>query len=151
MFNLFDYIKQYCKNRNIENYDVKSRVLTLKDFDNPQTFSPGIAFFYKMQVNGEIQNVANLQNPFCIIQTPTEIFNFSDIATVKDFGTMQTAESDFVFVADNMLNVDLQTGANALFANVYSAQLMYLYATPLPYFKGGKNNKKNVLQVDIND
>lgn len=151
MFNLFDYIKQYCKNRNIENYDIKSRVLTLKDFAFKQTFAPGIAFFYNMKVNGVIQNVANLQYPFCIIQTPTEIFNFSDIATVKDYGTLQTAESDFVFVADNMLNVDLQTGSNALFANIYSAQLMYLYATPLPYFKGEKNGKKNVLQVDIND
>lgn len=149
MFNLFDYIKLYCQNRNIKNYDVKSRVLTLKDFANTQTFAPGFAFFYKMQVSGEINNIANLQNPFMLIQTPTEIFNFAEIATVKDFGSIQTAESEFVFVADNMLTVDLRTGSNFLFQNICSAQLMYLYATPLPY--NSNKDSHNVLQVDINN
>lgn len=148
MFNLIDYIKQYCANRNIKNYDLKSRVITLKDFSKNQTFAPGTAFFYKMQVTGEITNIANIQNPFLVIKTQTDAFEFEEIAKIKDYGTIQAAESDFVFVADNMLKIDLMTGANALFHQIYSAQLFYLYATPLPYNAGGGSNEK-VFQVNV--
>lgn len=148
MFNLIDYIKQYCANRNIKNYDLKSRVITLKDFSKNQTFAPGVAFFYKMQVTGEITNIANIQNPFLVIRTQTDAFEFEEIAKIKDYGTIQAAESDFVFVAENMLKIDLKTGANALFNQIYSAQLFYLYATPLPYNAGG-GNKEKVFQVNV--
>lgn len=148
MFNLIDYIKQYCANRNIKNYDLKSRVITLKDFSKNQTFAPGIAFFYKMQVTGEITNIANIQNPFFVIKTQTDAFEFEEIAKIKDYGTIQAAESDFVFVAENMLKIFLKTGANALFNQIYSAQLFYLYATPLPYNAGG-GNKEKVFQVNV--
>lgn len=148
MFNLIDYIKQYCANRNIKNYDLKSRVITLKDFSKNQTFAPGVAFFYKMQVTGEITNIANIQNPFLVIRTQTDAFEFEEIAKIKDYGTIQAAESDFVFVAENMLKIDLKTGSNALFNQVYSAQLFYLYATPLPYNAGG-GNKEKVFQVNV--
>ena len=71
-----------------------------------------------------------------------------EIAKIKDYGTIQAAESDFVFVAENMLKIDLKTGANALFNQIYSAQLFYLYATPLPYNAGG-GNKEKVFQVNV--
>lgn len=147
MFNLIDYITKYCANRNIKNYDLKSRVITLKDFSKNQTFAPGTAFFYKMQVTGEITNIANIQNPFLVIRTQTDAFEFEEIAKIKDYGTIQAAESDFVFVAENMLKIDLKTGANALFNQVYSAQLFYLYATPLPYSSANGNEK--VFQVNV--
>ena len=148
MFNLIDYIKQYCANRNIKNYDLKSRVIKLKDFSKNQTFAPGVAFFYKMQVTGEITNIANIQNPFLVIKTQTDAFKLEEIAKIKDYGTIQAAESDFVFVAENMLKIDLKIGANALFNQVYSAQLFYLYATPQPFNVGSGSNEK-VFQVNV--
>jgi hypothetical protein len=55
----------------------------------------------------------------------------SQIVNIKDFGSVQQANADFIFVSDNMLKTDLKEGANALFSNIYSAQLFYYYVTIL--------------------
>ena len=57
---VFEYIKQYCANRGITRYDVRSKVLTKKDFALPHTFAPGIAFFYRFCATGTINNIADI-------------------------------------------------------------------------------------------
>lgn len=151
MFDIINYIDNYADNHGIEKYDLKGRVLTLKDFNKPQTFAPGIAFFYDMKVTGEIVNVSDIENPFLFVETPTEIFDFAQIATIKDYGTIQTAESNLIIVADNMLTVNMSV--NTLFQTVHSAQFYYLYLTILQRENAEKKARKaynnDSLRVDV--
>lgn len=142
---IFEYIENYCKIHGIINKSVKSKVLTKKDFAKTQTFAPGIAFFYKLSIDGEIDNVDNINNAFLTINTPTEFYNFAEIADIVDNVTLQHAQSDFIFVCDNMLEINLSEGANALFSKIYNAKLFYMYVLPLP---GNGVNSQNV-KVDI--
>lgn len=138
MSNVFDYIKNYCKVHNFDNVSYKSSVLTLRDFSNPQTFAPGFAVFYKMQVVGEVQNIATIDKPFLTVSTPTDFWDFAQIAALHDDGVLQRAESDFLFVCDGQMNIDLQVGSNALFQQVFNAQMYYIYVSILP-----ENERKN--------
>jgi hypothetical protein len=130
--NVFDFINNYAKAHNIKNYAIKSRVLTKDDFSQKFSFAPGIAFFYKEIASGIIQNIANLTESFFTVSTPTEFFDFTKIAKIEDNGSIQHAESDFIFVADNTMTINCVEGANALFSQIYSAQLYYFYLTVLP-------------------
>ena len=142
---IFEYIENYCKVHGIKSKSVKSKVLTKKDFATPLTFAPGIAFFYRLSIDGEIDNVENINNAFLTINTPTEFYNFAEIADIVDNVTIQHAQSDFIFVCDNMLTINLSEGANALFSKVYNAKLFYMYVTPLPDTDGNARN----INVDI--
>jgi hypothetical protein len=128
---VFDYIRQYCGNRGINRYDVRSKVLVKRDFALPHTFAPGIAFFYRFCATGTINNIADITERVLDISTSNEFFDMSQIVNIKDFMTVQQANADFIFVSDNMLKTDLKEGANALFSNIYSAQLFYYYVTIL--------------------
>lgn len=128
---VFEYIKQYCANRGITRYDVRSKVLTKKDFALPHTFAPGIAFFYRFCATGTINNIADITERVLDISTSNEFFDMSQIVNIKDFMTVQQANADFIFVSENMLKTDLKEGANALFNTIYSAQLFYYYVTIL--------------------
>lgn len=142
---IFEYIANYCKVHGIKNYSVKSKVLVKKHFANPLTFAPGIAFFYRLSIDGEIENIENINNAFLTINTPTEFFNFADIADITDNVTLQHAQSDFIFVCDNMLRINLSEGNDALFSKIYNAKLFYYYVTPLPDADGNTQN----INVDI--
>lgn len=130
--NLFDYISNYAAVHGIKNYSVKNSVLTLNDFAQQQTFAPGIAFFYKVCISGEIQDVADLSKPCMTVTTPTDFWDFGQIGIVRDDGVIQRLESDFIFVADGIMNINLPTGANALFSQVHNAQMFYCYLSILP-------------------
>lgn len=132
MLSVFDYITNYCAIHGIKRYSLKSAVITLSDFSQQQTFAPGVAFFYKVLVSGEIQNIANMSLPSLTIKTPTDYWDFSRIGIVRDDGVLQRLDSDFVFTADGIMNIDLQSGANALFSQIFSAQLFYIYLSILP-------------------
>lgn len=145
MANIFDYISQYCKAHDIPNYDAKSRVLTKDDFAKSHTFAPGIAFFYRLACCGQIENVNNIGLSFLECTTPTEFFDFSKIAELHDCGTIQKATSDFIFVSDNMLFLNLHEGDDALFKTISNIQLHYMYIMPL-----SGNGSTNQIQIDIN-
>lgn len=130
--NLFEYIKNYSKVHGIKNYSLKSKVLTKADFANTHSFAPGIAFFYRLSVCGEIDDVNNINSKFLTINTPTEFFDMSKIVDIVDNVTLQHAESNFIFVSDNMLTLELSEGANCLFSKIFNAKLFYMYLTVLP-------------------
>ena len=142
--NIFDYIKQYCEAHGIAKYEAKSRVLTKDDFAKSQSFAPGIAFFYKLSACGEIENVSNIGLSFLELTTPTEFFDFSKIAELHDCGTIQRATSEFIFVSDNMLFLNLHEGDGALFKNIANIQLFYMYVTPL------ESGQQQQIQIDVN-
>lgn len=132
MLNVFDYIENYCKIHGIKAKSFKSSVLTKDKLSEPLTFAPGIAFFYKLRVTGEIQNIANFGKPFLTVDTQTDFWDFSKIGNVYDDGAIQHVESDFPFIADNMMTVKLVEGADALFQRIDSVQMYYIYVSILP-------------------
>lgn len=143
--NVFDFIKNYCETHNIKNYALRSCVLTKEDFSKNQSFAPGIAFFYKEAVSGLITNVNQLSEPFLTVQTTSEFWDFSKICKIVDNGTIQHAESDFIFICDNTMNITCIEGSTALFDTIYNAQLFYYYLTVLP-----SSYNEQQIKVDIN-
>lgn len=133
MLNVFDYIKNYCEVHGIKAASYKSCVLTKDKITEKQTFAPGIAFFYRLRVTGEVQNIANLTKPFLTVDTQTDFLDFAKIANVYDDGAVQHVESDFPFVCDGMMQVSVSEGANALFQRIDSIQMFYIYVSILPY------------------
>lgn len=128
--NVFDYIQAYADAHGISDYSVKSKILTLDDFATVQTFAPGVAFVHKIAVTGEINTVDDLNKQFLTAATNSDYYDFGKIGVISDFGSMQKNESDFVFDCDNRLTLDLKSGANAMFAKIFSAQLHYIYMLP---------------------
>lgn len=149
MLNVFDYIENYCKVHKIRTKSFKSCVLTKDNITENLTFAPGIAFFYRTRVVGEIQNIANLSNPFMIVETPTDIWDFSKIGEVHDDGVLQRVESDFIFTADNTMKIDLQEGANCLFNTINSLQMFYIYVSILPDEPTNADNAR-VYDIQVN-
>lgn len=145
MNNIFDYIKQYCESHSIGRWEAKSRVLTKDDFAKSHSFAPGIAFFYRLSACGQIENVNNIGLSFLECTTPTEFFDFSKIAELHDCGTIQKATSDFIFVSDNMLFLNLHEGDGALFSSIANIQLYYMYVTEL---QGGAQRQQ--IEIDVN-
>ncbi len=142
MLNIFDYIENYCRVHDIKDKSFKSSVLTKDKLSEKLTFAPGIAFFYKLRVTGEIQNIANFGKPFMTVDTQTDYWDFSKIGNVYDDGAIQHVESDFPFIADNMMTVNLEEGANALFQRIDSVQMFYIYVSILPYEADNANNAR---------
>lgn len=147
MLNVFDYIENYCKVHGIKTKSFKSCVLTKDNLSAQQTFAPGIAFFYRTRVTGSINNIADLSKYFMIVKTPTDIWDFGKIGDVHDDGALQRVESDFIFVADNTMTVDLQEGANCLFANINTVQMFYIYVSILP---DAPEDKARVYDIQVN-
>ena len=145
MNNIFDYIKQYCESHGVGRWEAKSRVLTKDDFAKSHSFAPGIAFFYRLSACGQIENVNNIGLSFLECTTPTEFFDFSKIAELHDCGTIQKATSDFIFVSDNMLFLNLHEGDGALFSSIANIQLYYMYVTEL---QGGRQRQQ--IEIDVN-
>lgn len=141
--NVCDFIANYCNTHNINNYALRSKVITLDEFAKHHSFAPSIAFFYKLEATGEIQNVTQFGNNFITVTTNTDFFDFAKIAKISDDGTIQHASSDFIFVADTMLKIDIKQGSNALFNKIYNAQLFYMCLTIL-----SPTQKKNQIQID---
>lgn len=130
--NVYDYINNYCKVNGIGNFEIKSRVLTKEDFAKKLTFAPGIAFFYRLSACGVIESVNNLTESFLTASTQTDFFDFGKIAEIHDNGSIQSAKSDFIFMCDNMLDLKLHEGENALFSQIYNIQLFYMYVYSIP-------------------
>ena len=149
MLNVFDYIENYCKVHGIKTKSFKSCVLTKDKLSERQTFAPGIAFFYRTRVTGTINNIADLDKDFLIVQTPTDIFDFAKIGDVHDDGVLQRVESDFIFIADNTMTIDLKEGANCLFSAINTVQLFYIYVSILPYEPSASQEGK-VYDITVN-
>lgn len=130
--NIFDYIQKYAEAHGIADYSVKSRIITLDQFATVQHFAPGVAFFHKLIITGDINDVKDLKNKLLTADTVSDFYDFAKIATVSDMGTLQKAESDFIFDCDNMLTLDLHQGEGAVFQEIYSAQLQYIYFMQKP-------------------
>lgn len=153
MLNVFDYIENYCKVHGIKAKSFKSSVLTKDKLSDKLTFAPGIAFFYKLRVTGEIQNIANIGKPFLTVDTQTDFWDFSKIGNIYDDGAIQHVESDFPFIAENMMQVTLAEGATALFQRIDSVQMFYIYVSILPSDANADNAKVYDITVNrrIND
>lgn len=132
MLNVIDYIKNYAQSHGIADYELKQRIITLEQFSKSHSFAPGVAFFHKLIITGDILNVADLAKPLLTADTVSDFFDFSKMVTVADFGTVQRVESDFIMSCDNMLTLKLSQGEGAMFENIYSAQLLYIYMQPKP-------------------
>ena len=149
MVNVLDYIDRYCKERKFGDYVIKSNVITKPDFGIVHRFAPSIAFFYRVEIDGIIQNVSNLERNLLNVSTATDHWDFSRICTISDNGTIQHATSDFIFVADNMMNIELLEGDNAVFQTVYGARMFYISVFPETAEK--HVNDKQQIQVDIKE
>lgn len=149
MFNIFDYIANYCKVHNINNYSCKSNVITLDDAEKKLTFAPGVAFFYKLHAAGIIHNIEDINKNFLIVQTPTDVWDFAKIGVIRDDGTLQHVDSDFIFVADNTMQINLESGANCLFNNIYSLQLYYIYVSILSDDARKEVNNSKIYDITI--
>lgn len=152
MINVFDYIKAYCKERGITDYVTKSCVITKPEFAITHRFAPSIAFFYRVEIDGEIQSVTDLSQNMLNVDTPTNHWDFAQICTIEDNGTIQHAYSDFVFVAENMMTMNLLEGANAVFSKVYSAKMFYINVFPNTAESGAEDNRKRQnIGIDIEE
>lgn len=149
MLNVFDYIENYCKVHGIRTKSFKSCVLTKDKLSERQTFAPGIAFFYRTRVTGVIQDITDLGKDFMIVQTPTDIWDFSKIGDIHDDGVLQRIESDFIFIADNTMTVDLKEGLNCLFSQINTVQMFYIYVSILPDAPEAKDNAR-VYDIQVN-
>lgn len=149
MLNVFDYIENYCKVHNITAKSFKSCVLTKDNVNDALTFAPGIAFFYRIRAVGEIHNIANINKPFMLVQTPTDVWDFAKIGSIYDDGEVQRVESDFIFSADNTMKVTLNEGENSLFDSINTLQMFYIYVSILPDDTKAKDNSK-VYDIRIN-
>lgn len=150
MVNVFDYIENYCKVHGITAKSFKSCVLTKDKLSARQTFAPGIAFFYRTRVTGTINNIADLDKDCLIVQTPTDIWDFAKIGDVHDDGVLQRVESDFIFIADNTMTINLSEGANCLFSQINTVQMFYIYVSILPDETATENDNKRVYDIQIN-
>lgn len=147
---IIDFIKQYAKAHNISFYSLKSKVLTKDDFLNTLTFAPEIAFFYKIRATGIINNINNISDSFINASTNSEFYDFGKLVTIKDYNSVQVAESDFIFVSDNMLNLQLHEGTNALFSQIATLQMQYFILTPLTGKEVKYTQKSEKVIIDIN-
>ena len=147
--NVYDYIKNYAKFHNIENYDLKSKFFTKNMISETLLFSGGVAFFYKLFAEGEITATANLQKKFLEIETPTDWWDLSPVVEITDFGSLQKVSTDFIFTADNTLDFKLFEGTeDAMFAKINNFCAQYIYLTPLPEKEKGNSNSKIKVKVD---
>lgn len=145
-----DYIAQYAKAHNIRFYNLKSKVLTKEDFVNTLTFAPEIAFFYRLKATGIINNINNISEAFVSAGTNSEYYDFGKLVTIKDYNSVQVAESDFIFVSDNMLKLQLHEGSNALFNQILTLQLQYFVLTKLSGSEVKETQKQDKVIIDIN-
>lgn len=143
--NVFDYIKNYCDERNITKYSCKSKVITLDEMNKNFTFSPGIAFFYHFAATGEINNIKSFGNNFFSVSTPSDFYDFAKMCSFEDSGALQKAVSDFIFVVDNTMTLKIESGVTALFQDIKSAQLFYMYVLPQ------KNNDERTININIKE
>lgn len=154
--NIFDYIKNYCAAHDIENYTLKDKFVTKSQVSERLQFSGSIAFFYKVLAEGEITDVANLQNKVLEAETPTDFWDLSPAMEIVDFGTIQKVCSNFIFTADNTLNFKLYEGtADAMFANINNFCAQYICVTPLPSVSSAEPRAKasgdnTVVKVKVN-
>ena len=147
---IIDFIKQYAKAHDIQYYNLKSKVLTKEDFQTKMTFAPEIAFFYKLRATGNINNISNISEAFVSAATNSEYYDFGKLVTIKDYNTIQVAESDFIFFSDNMLKLNLHEGTNALFNEIYTLQLQYFVLTKLTGKEVKNTQKSDKVLVEIN-
>lgn len=150
--NIFDYIKNYARFHGWgDNYTLKSKFLTKKDILQPVKFSNGTAFFYKFSAVGEILNYNKLGGKFLELETPTDFWDLSGIVDISDFGTIQKAESDFIFAVDNVLNFTLfENTPESIFANIKKFCAQYFYLTPLTSEDKNKMQEGEKLKIKFN-
>lgn len=147
---IIDFIAQYAKAHNIRYYNLKSKVLTKEDFVNTMTFAPEIAFFYSLKATGQINNINNISESFVSASTQSEFYDYAKLVTIKDYNSVQVAESNFIFVSDNMLKLNLVEGANALFNQIFTLQLQYFVLTKLTGTEVKDTQKNDKVIIDIN-
>lgn len=151
MISVYDYIKSYCKERGIKDYVSKSCVITKPEFAITHRFAPSIAFFYRIEIDGEIQSVADLNRNLLNINTVTDHWDFAKICTIKDDSTIQHAVSDFIFVADNMMTLELLEGANSVFNKIFSAKMFYIAVFPDTAETNALKQQKQTIGIDITE
>lgn len=131
--NIFDYIEEYAKNQGYgEKYILKNKFFSKADMNQQQQMSGGVAFFYKIDILGEIADISNVADTYGSItfDSPTDFYNLGNILTIKDYGSLQLATTDFIFTADNLCTFNLREGANCLFSKIYKTAVHYMYLTP---------------------
>lgn len=148
---IIDYINAYCKAHKIATYTLKNKVYTLDDISGVKTYSPGIAFFYKLCASGVINNITDLTNSFLTASSTDNFIDFAKIAVIKDCNNVQQVESSYIFDCNNMITFDLKIGQNALFSQLFTMQLYYLILTPTSFINSEKKDAKqnDILKLNI--
>ena len=150
--NVYDYIKNYAKTHGIKNYALKCKYITKADTAKTLRMAGGIAFFYKLFAEGEIADAANIVKKFCEVITPTDFYDLSPAVEVVDFGTLQKVSTDFIFTADNTLNVKLYEGtADAMFANITNFCAMYMQLIPMRDTDTASTDNEENIKININN
>lgn len=131
--NVYDYIKNYARVRNIKNYDLKSKFFTINDTRNPLQLSGGTAFIYRIFAEGEIQQITDIQKKFLEVSTPSDFWDISPAVCVTDWGTVQKVESNCILTAESTINFKLFEGtADAMFSSILNFCVQYIYFKAIP-------------------
>lgn len=131
--NVYDYIKNYAKVREIEKYELKNKFFTINDTRNPLQLSGGTAFIYSIFAEGEIAQISDISKKFLEISTPTDWWDISPAACVTDWGSLQKVESNCILTAENTIIFNLFQGtADAMFQSILNFCVQYIYFKAIP-------------------
>lgn len=131
--NVYDYIKNYAKVREIEKYELKNKFFTINDTRNPLQLSGGTAFIYRIFAEGEIAQISDISKKFLEISTPTDWWDISPAACVTDWGSLQKVESNCILTAENTIIFNLFQGtADAMFQSILNFCVQYIYFKAIP-------------------
>lgn len=124
-------IENWAQNHGIKAYTLRHETLTKEQFASRLVCTPGCAFFYKFEADGEINHTADLSLPLFQIKTHDDYLDLGVMVMRNDNGTIQKAESNFCFVCDNEAKFTLHEGdLQSQFASIFNACLHYVQLMP---------------------
>lgn len=121
-------IENWAKQQGCSCYNLQSGYLNKEDLqDGFLNLKNAVFFVYNFACNGIITDTEKLINKNLLTVTSNNIFvQYHKIVDITDGGTIQRANSDFVFKLDSGVNFSLQEGPGAMFQKIYNASLKYV-------------------------
>lgn len=121
-------IENWAKVQGCSCYKLQSGYLSKEDLLQGEfNFKNSVIFVYEFSVNGIITDTEKLINKNLLTVSSDNVFvQYHKIVDIHDNGTIQQANSDYVFKIDSGVNFSLQEGAGAMFQKIYNASLKYV-------------------------
>lgn len=124
-------IDNYYSQQNCDCYDISTGYLNKEDLlQGTWNFKNSVVFVTGFSACGVIPTTAGLSKPLLTVDTQNHYIQYEKIADITDSGTIQRAESRFVYRIDNGARFSLAEGDEAMFAKIYSCSLQYVVLQP---------------------